>query len=804
MSIQSLLPYERTYEDGTMKVGENYYTKTVEFFDINYSLAPVELQKKIFNGYCHFLNHFDERMHVQITFVNSKADKNDILDVISVPNRDDNLKELRDEYAAMLRSQYAKGNNGISRRKYITIGTHMEAEEDAIKILDDAVKAIKANLSNFGVVSKTLNGREYLKVMYTILNPGINKEFSLNSRLIGDEGRKYYENDKDDVAPKILEFYGNNTFRMGNRYCMQSSINLKASDFLDNMLIDCLKKDEAMVVALSIKPINMSKSTKYVREKMVSENAKKIDKNKQALNDGFDIGILPPGLQANIDGCQEYYDGLTKESEKLFYVSMGYLSYGKDLNELKTSNQSIAKDFISLNNDVYSFKERQIDGLKSVLPVCHDEIGKARTLLTTHLGMLIPFTSQELFMKGESSYYGLNPLSNNMIMCDKKQLASPNTLILGKTGSGKSFSTKREILNAMLISDDDVIICDPEAEYLALVKNGLNGQIITISSKSRDHINPMEVNLDVYFHPEIYDDPNNNEREDVETLIKDKFEFMCSFCEMICCSSSDRGKQELTGEEISAIDAATKNVYEKFFENGPSLETMPILEDFFNELSRIAYMEEKEARFEGIPENVQIAAACIVGKMRTYIKGSNDIFNHRTNIDLDNRVVCFNIKNLGINLRKIGMFIIQNMVWTRVSKNRIKKKYTRFYIDEFHLLLAQPQTAQYSVEIWKRFRKYGGIPVAISQDVTDLLISTQVENIFSNTDFIIMLNQAEGDRKILCQKLGISKDQENYITNANQGEGLLYYGGIIIPFVDKYPTNTKSYKLMSTKLGESV
>ena len=557
-----------------------------------------------------------------------------------------------------------------------------------------------------------------------------------------------------------------------------------------------------MVLTINIHPVNMTKAMKLVRNKLMSENSKKVDENKKALNSGYDMGILPPGLQKNIDGCQDYYDGLTKDGEKLFYVSVGLATYGKTVRDLDMATDKVAKIFETQNHEVHTLTDRQIEGFKSILPLCHDNLGKSRTLLTTHIALLIPFTSQELFMKGESIYYGLNTLSNNMIMCDRKQLNTPNGLILGKPGSGKSFTTKREILNSMLISSDDVIICDPEGEYHPLV-HGLGGQVINISNKSNDHINPMDINLEVVFHPEIYDNPENDETEDVQSLIKDKFEFLCSFCEMVCCSMSDKGKTELSGEDVSAIDAATKNVYENFLNDNPTYETMPTLEDFYNELSRIAYMEAKDARMEGIPENVQFAAAAIVGKMRTYINGSNDVFNHRTNINLNNRVVCFNIKNLGSNLRKIGMFIIQNMVWTRVSANRTAKKFTRYYVDEFHLLLGQAQTAQYSVEIWKRFRKWGGIPTGITQNVKDLLISKQVENIFSNSDFILMLNQSTDDRKILAQRLQISDDQQECIRDVGQGQGLIYFGGVIVPFTDKYPKNTKSYKMLTTKLTET-
>lgn len=797
-SCQDSLPYERIYENGICHVKDKFYCKTVEFFDINYNLAPIDKQKAIYDGYCRFLNYFDEKITVQLSFINAKTDKKDVEEVINIPEKEDHLNELRDEFKEMLRNQHAKGNNGISRKKYITFGLDCESYKEAIVLLTNIETAAIANFKMMGVRTRTLDGMELLKVMYKIMHVGIKKEFSYKPSLNAD--KSYDGSERDAISPKVLDFTNKDSFKMGNRFAVISKIKLSATDFDDGHLIDALSLDESMVITIYVHPIDMSRALKMVRVKLTGENSKKVDENKKALNGGYDMGILPPDLENNIEGCKRYYEGLAKDGEKLFFVSMGVCTYGKDEKAAHIAADRVIKKF--KGDDGFPLSDRQLDGFKSILPLCHDKIGKDRTLLTTHLASIIPFTSQELFMRGESIYYGLNTLSNNMIMCDRKMLNTPNGLILGKPGSGKSFTTKREILNSILISDDDVIICDPEGEYHSLV-HGLNGQVITISSKSTDHINPMDINLDVIYHPEIYDNPESDDYEDAGTLIKDKFEFLCSFLEMICCTEGTRGKTELSGEEVSVIDIATKNVYEAFLNDDPKEENMPILEDFYNELSRIAYMETKDARFEGIPENVQLAAATIVGKMRTYINGSNDVFNHRTNIDLKNRVICFNIKNLGSKLRKLGMFIIQNMVWTRVSANRQKKKFTRYYVDEFHLLLSQPQTAQYSVEIWKRFRKWGGIPTGITQNVNDLLISRQVENIFSNSDFIIMLNQSAEDRTILSNRLSLSENQGNHITDVGPGQGLIFFGGIIVPFVDKYPSNTLSYKLMTTKLSET-
>ena len=371
----------------------------------------------------------------------------------------------------------------------------------------------------------------------------------------------------------------------------------------------------------------------------------------------------------------------------------------------------------------------------------------------------------ELFQdRKESLYYGLNALSNNLIMVDRKALKNPNGLILGTPGSGKSFAAKREIANAFLVSDDDVIICDPEAEYAPLVER-FGGQIIRISPSSSQYVNPMDINL------------NYSEEDNPVAL---KADFILSLCELVV-----GGKEGLQPVEKTVIDRCVHQIYQKYFED-PRPENMPLLQDLYEALLK---QEEKEAR--------HVATA-----LEIYVTGSLNIFNHRTNVDITNRIVCFDIKDLGKQMKKIGMLVVQDQVWGRVTQNRSAGKATRYFMDEFHLLLKEEQTAAYSVEIWKRFRKWGGIPTGITQNVKDLLSSREVENIFENSDFIIMLNQAAGDRAILAKQLNISPHQLSYVTHSGEGEGLLFFGNVILPFVDRFPTDLELYKIMTTKLTE--
>lgn len=409
---------------------------------------------------------------------------------------------------------------------------------------------------------------------------------------------------------------------------------------------------------------------------------------------------------------------------------------------------------------------QQEQGLMSSLALGYNQIEIQRGLTTSSTAIFVPFTTCELFQQGQVLYYGLNALSNNLIMADRKQLKNPNGLFLGTPGSGKSFSAKREIVNVFLLTDDSIIIADPENEYGPLIQRfGDQGQVIDLSPNSTNYINPLDINLDY---------------SDDENPVTLKSDFVLSLCDLII-----GGKDGLSPIEKTIIDRCTRLVYRKYLQD-PKPENMPILGDLYDLL-----------RKQSEPEAQNIATA-----LEIYVNGSLNVFNHRSNIDMDShRVLCFQLKSLGKALKEIGLLIMQDAVWNRVTANREKHKTTWFYIDEFHLLL-KGQTGAFSVEIWKRFRKWGGIPSGLTQNVKDLLASREIENIFENSDFIYMLNQAQGDRQILAKQLGISPHQLSYVTHSGPGEGLLFFGNVIIPFVDHFPKDTSLYRIMTTRPEE--
>ena len=530
------------------------------------------------------------------------------------------------------------------------------------------------------------------------------------------------------------------------------------------MLADFMEAENGIVVNLHIQSIDHNEAIKTIKRKITDLDRMKIEEQKKAIRSGYDMDIIPSDLATYGGEAKNLLRDLQSRNERMFLLTLLVLNMADTKQKLDNDVFSAASIAQKYNCMLTRLDYRQEQGLMSSIPLGENLIQIQRGLTTSSTAIFVPFTVQELFQSGEALYYGLNALSNNMILCDRKRLKNPNGLILGTPGSGKSFSAKREITNAFLITADDIIICDPEAEYYPLVER-LKGQVIKVSQNSTQYINPMDINLNY---------------SEGDTPIALKSDFILSFCELIM-----GGKNGLEAVEKTLIDRAVISVYRSYLAD-PKPENMPILGDLYNEIKK---QPEKEAQ--------RIASA-----LELYVNGSLNVFNHRTNVDIHNRLVCFDIKELGTQLRKLGMLIVQDQVWNRVTINRSEGKATRYYIDEFHLLLKEEQTAAYSVEIWKRFRKWGGIPTGITQNVKDLLSSREVENIFENSDFVYMLNQAQGDREILAKQLNISQQQMTYVTHSDAGEGLIFYGNVILPFIDRFPQDTELYRVMTTKPGE--
>lgn len=667
MSAQDSIPFQRMFKDGICRVTDNFYSKTVKFLDINYQLNNNEDKNAIFDAWCDFLNYFDSSVKFQLSFMNMTGAKETYSENISIPVRGDMFDGIAIEYQTFLRDQLAKGNNGLIKTKYLTFGIEAESLKIAKPRLERIESDILTNFKKMGVVAEPINGYERLKLMHGMFHLDEKKPFRFSWDDLVPSGLSV----KDYIAPSSFEFKTGSTFGIGKKVGAVSFLQILAPELNDRLLADFLDMETNLIVSMHIQSVDQVNAIKTVKRKITDLQKMKIEEQKKAVRSGYDMDIIPSDLATYNNEATKLLQDLQSRNERMFlltFIIMNVENTKQHLDNTVFQAGSIAQKY---NCQLTRLDFQQEQGLMSCLPLGYNQIEIQRGLTTSSVAIFIPFTTQELFQTSkEALYCGLNALSNNLIMVDRKLLKNPNGLILGTPGSGKSFSAKREISNVFFVTDDDIIICDPESEYGALVER-LDGQVIKISPTSDDYINPMDLNL------------NYSDDENPLTL---KSDFILSLCELIVA-----GKDGLQPVEKTIIDRCVRQVYRNYLLD-PVPENMPILEDLYNELRK---QEEKEAQY--------IATA-----LEIYVTGSLNVFNHRTNVDIRSRVVSYDIKELGKQLKKIGMLIVQDQVWNRVTVNREAHKSTRYYIDEMHLLLKEEQTAAYTVEIWKRFRKWGG------------------------------------------------------------------------------------------------
>ena len=759
-SAQQTIPYREMFKDGVCRVTDSYYTKSIEYEDINYAVASSDDQATIFDGYSGFLNYFDSALPFQMSFINHRSRPESRYSV-NIPMKQDENDSIRGEFTDMLENQIARSNKGIMRSKYITFGITADGIAAARPRLERVEADITGNYKKLGVPSRPLNGRERLEILHSQLHPGGREKFVFDWDMIPKTGM----GTKDFIAPTSFDFRQSRAFRVGQTWGAASYMQIMASEMSDKLLAELLEVDAEMTITMHIQTVDQTKAIKTVKGKLTDIEKMKMDEQKKAVRAGYDIDILPPDLVTFSSDAKALLQDLQSRNERMFLLTFIVVNTANTRQQLDNDIFTISGIMQKYNCMLKRLDFQQEQGFMSSLPLGWNGIEIQRGMTTSSTAIFIPFMTRELRMGGQALYCGQNALSHNVIMADRKKLKSANGLYLGTTGSGKSFAAKRELINVVLATNDRVIVVDPMGEYAPLIKR-LGGLVLELAPDSPNYINPMALQMSL---------------ADEESPLSMKADFILSLCELII-----GGRDGLQPIEKTVIDRCVRTVYRDIVLN-PDTAEMPTLQNLYELLN-----EQPE------PEAKRIATA-----LELYCTGSLNLFNNQTNVNLDNRVVCIVLKKLGEGLRKIAMHITNEFVQSAVNTNFQRGIATWCYFDEFHILLQDSLSASYFVRIWKMLRKKGCVPSALTQNVKDLFTSREIENILENTDFMVLLSQAQGDRQILAKQLGISEHQLSYITHSNSGEGLLFYGNVTIPFVDRFPRG-EIYDLLTTRPEDLV
>ena len=754
-SVQDYIPIQKMWDDGIFKVG-NRYTKTFRFDDINYAVASREDKEAMFLEYSELLNSLDSGVTTKITINNHCRNRADFERSVLIPFKEDGLDIYRKEYNDMLLDK-ATGANSITQEKYITISVHKKDITEARNYFNRIGSELSSHFAKLGSVCTDLDGVERLRILHDFYRAGEETDFNFDVK----ESAKLGHDFKDYICPDSME-RTDNYIKLGDKYARVLFLKDFASYIKDSMVTELTDLNRNMMFSIDVIPIPTDEAVREVENRLLGVETNITNwQRRQNSNNNFSA-VVPYDMELQRKESKEFLDDLTTRDQRMMFatITMVHMADTKEQLDNDTEElQSIARKHLC---QLAVLKFQQTDGLNTVLPIGARKIDALRTLTTESLAVFIPFKVQEILHDG-GIYYGQNSISNNMIVANRSFLLNGNSFILGVPGSGKSFTGKNEIVNLMLAGDADIIVIDPEREYSRLVE-AMGGATIKISATSNNHINAMDM---------------NSEYGDGANPVTLKSEFILSLCEQLI------GANNLGPMQKSIIDRCTASVYREYQQNGYTGK-VPTLKDFRAEL-----LKQTE------PEAKEIALA-----IELFTDGSLNTFAKETNVDVDNRLICYDILDLGKQLLPIGMLVVLDNILNRITANRAKGKHTFIFIDEIYLLFQHEYSANFLFTLWKRVRKYGAYCTGITQNVDDLLQSHTARTMLANSEFLIMLNQASTDRLRLAELVNISDMQMSYITNVEAGRGLMKVGSALVPFFNKFPKHTKLYKLMTTKPGE--
>ncbi|MCD9023501.1 VirB4-like conjugal transfer ATPase, CD1110 family [Cohnella silvisoli] len=756
-SVQQAIPIRAIWPDGIFAV-DNKFSKSFRFADINYAVASREDKETMFLSYSELLNSFDSGATTKITIHNRRLHQADVERSVFIPLRDDELDTYRQEYNDMLLGKATDGNaTGTVQDKYITISVVKKNVEEARHYFARVATELTAHFSRLGTKCTELDATDRLRILHDFYRIGEEADFRFDMKEMMRKGHDF----KDYICPDTFEF-AKDHFRMGNYYGRVIFLRDYASYIKDSMVAELCDLNRNLLLSLDVIPIPTDEAVREVENRLLGVETNITNwQRRQNRNNNFSA-VVPYDMEQQRKESKEFLSDLTTRDQRMMFGLLTMVHVAESKEQLDSDTETLLTTARKHLCQFATLSYQQMDGLNTVLPYGLRKVHALRTLTTESTAVFIPFRAQEI-MHTDGIYYGQNVISKNMIVANRKQLLNGNSFILGVSGSGKSFTAKREIVNQILASDDDIILIDPEREYSALV-NAMGGETVHISATSPNHINAMDMNR-------AYGDGANP--------IILKSEFVLSLCEQLI------GGHQLGAKEKSLIDRCTAAVYRKYLQSNYKGQP-PTLQDFRAELLKQAE-----------PEAQDIALA-----IELFTSGSLNTFAKPTNVNVHNRLICYDILDLGKQLLPIGMLVVLDNILNRITQNRARGKNTFIFIDEIYLLFQHEYSADFLFTLWKRVRKYGAFCTGITQNVDDLLQSHTARTMLANSEFIVMLNQASTDRMELAELLNISDLQLSYITNVDAGNGLMKVGSSLVPFTDKFPRHTKLYSLMTTKPGE--
>ena len=753
--VQDVIPVRRIWKDGIFMTGGKF-AKTYKFTDINYLVASREDKESMFLTYSELLNSLDSGATTKITINNRRLNKANFEQSILMPLRGDFRDEYRREYNQMLLDK-ATGANGIVQEKYLTISVVKKDIEEARAYFARVGADLISHFSALGSKCTELDAEEKLRVLHDFYRQGEEAAFHFDPQDMMKKGHDF----RDYICPDSIE-KNSDYLKLGEKFCRVLFLKDYASYIKDSMVTELTDFNRNMMLSIDVVPVPTDEAVREVENRLLGVETNITNwQRRQNANNNFSA-VIPYDMKLQRKESKEFLDDLTTRDQRMMFGLITMVLCADSKEQLDSDTEAVLSVARKHMCQLATLKFQQLDGLNTVLPIGVRKINAFRTLTTESLAVFIPFKVQEIRDSG-GIYYGENAISHNLIMCNKANLLNQSAFLLGVPGSGKSFCAKELITFLILNTDDDILICDPEGEFAPLVQ-ALGGDISTIirmAAGGKDRLNAMYM-VDGY--------GENNP-------IVEKSQFVMSLVEQI-------DKNGVGPQQKSIIDRCTALVYQEAQQKG----TVATLCDLRDKI-----LEQPEDKAKEIALSLEL-----------FTKGSLDIFGHESTVDLDKRIVVFDIRSLGAQLKPTGLLVITDTILNRVTLNWKKGKRTHVFIDEFHVVFENEQSGIFFNSAWRQFRKRGAYPTAITQNVEYLLDSVQASTMLSNSEFVVMLNQAASDRAKLAKLLNISDEQMSYVTNADAGCGLIKYGSALVPFINRFPKNTKLYQLMTTKPGEGV